>query len=201
MFNSFLYILSGLKFTLSIYFLTLIFSVPLAIFLTFLGKKKTSWYTLLFRGTPLLLQLFFVYYGLPLLGITFSAFTASILTFTLNYTAYFLEIFRGSLKSIDVGQYEAATLLGYSKAQTYIYIILPQCFRVSIPALSNEFLSLIKDTSLVSVIGLSEILRASKEIVSTEFSLYPFVICALIYLILSVIIIFITKKIEKKLVI
>lgn len=201
MFNSFLYILSGLKFTLSIYFLTLIFSVPLAIFLTFLGEKKTNWYTLLFRGTPLLLQLFFVYYGLPLLGITFSAFTASILTFTLNYTAYFLEIFRGSLKSIDVGQYEAATLLGYSKAQTYIYIILPQCFRVSIPALSNEFLSLIKDTSLVSVIGLSEILRNSKEIVSTEFSLYPFVICALIYLFLSIIIIFITKKIEKKLVI
>lgn len=201
MFNSFLYILSGLKFTLSIYFLTLIFSVPLAIFLAFLGEKKTNWYTLLFRGTPLLLQLFFVYYGFPLLGITFSAFTASILTFTLNYTAYFLEIFRGSLKSIDLGQYEAAKLLGYSKAQTYIYIILPQCFRVSIPALSNEFLSLIKDTSLVSVIGLSEILRASKEIVSTEFSLYPFIICALIYLILSVIIIFITKKIEKKLVI
>lgn len=201
MFNSFLYILSGLKFTLLIYFLTLIFSVPLAIFLAFLGEKKTNWYTLLFRGTPLLLQLFFVYYGFPLLGITFSAFTASILTFTLNYTAYFLEIFRGSLKSIDLGQYEAAKLLGYSKAQTYIYIILPQCFRVSIPALSNEFLSLIKDTSLVSVIGLSEILRASKEIVSTEFSLYPFIICALIYLILSVIIIFITKKIEKKLVI
>lgn len=201
MFNSFLYILSGLKFTLSIYFLTLIFSVPLAIFLAFLGEKKTNWYTLFFRGTPLLLQLFFVYYGLPLLGIIFSAFTASILTFTLNYTAYFLEIFRGSLKSIDIGQYEAAKLLGYSKAQTYIYIILPQCFRVSIPALSNEFLSLIKDTSLVSVIGLSEILRTSKEIVSTEFSLYPFIICALIYLILSVIIIFITKKIEKKLVI
>ena len=155
-------------------------------------------YTWIFRGTPLLLQLFFVYYGLPVIGITLSPFTAASLTFIVNYTAYFCEIFRGSILGIDDGQYEAAKVLGMNYPQTMIRIIIPQALITALPPLTNEAISLIKDTSLISAIGMAEILRNSREIVTRDFSITPFIICAVIYLIISTVVVLICKKLEKK---
>ncbi|MGL5175547.1 MAG: amino acid ABC transporter permease [Cetobacterium sp.] len=203
--NNLIYILKGLNLTLKLYFFTLIFALPFGILLS-LGRVSKSKilnnsiqiYTWIFRGTPLLLQLFFVYYGLPVVGVTLEPFTAALLTFIINYSAYTCEIFRGSILGIDKGQYEAAKVLGYNYWQTMFKVILPQSLVTAIPALSNEAISLVKDTSLISAIGMAEILRNSKEIVTREFSITPFILCAGIYLILSTVIIFILKNIEKK---
>lgn len=203
-----LFILQGMGLTIKLYIMTMVFSLPLGILLSLGRISKNNMlnngiqvYTWIFRGTPLLLQLFFVYYGLPVIGITLSPFTAAVLTFIINYTAYFCEIFRGSILGIDQGQYEAAKVLGMSYWQTMIRIILPQALITALPPLSNEAISLIKDTSLVSAIGMAEILRNSKEIVTRDFSITPFIICAAMYLILSTIVVLFFKKMEKKVVI
>ncbi|MGL5088316.1 MAG: amino acid ABC transporter permease, partial [Cetobacterium sp.] len=130
--------------------------------------------------------------------ITLEPFIAALITFVINYSAYTCEIFRGSILGVNRGQYEAAQVLGYNYWQTMFKIILPQSLITAIPALSNEAIALIKDTSLVSAIGMAEILRNSKEIVTRDFSITPFILCASIYLILSTIIIFVLKNIEKK---
>ncbi len=195
-----IFILKGMKLTVNLYVVTMLFSLPLWILLS-LGRvsKNTTLsniiqvYTWIFRGTPLLLQLFFVYYGLPVVGITLSPFAAVI-----NYTAYFCEIFRGSILGIDPGQYEAAKVLGMKYWQTMIRIIIPQALITALPPLSNEAISLIKDTSLVSAIGMAEILRNSREIVTRDFSIAPFFICAVVYLGLSTIVVLFFKKMEKK---
>lgn len=203
--NNIFYILQGLHLTLKLYFFTLILALPIGVLLSLGRVSKIKFlnfsiqvYTWIFRGTPLLLQLFFVYYGLPVMGITLEPFDAALLTFTINYAAYISEIFRGSILGIDNGQYEAAKVLGYNYWQTMFKIILPQSLITALPALSNEAISLIKDTSLISAIGMAEILRNSKEIVTREFTITPFIICALLYLGLSTIIIFTLKQIEKK---
>ena len=206
MYNNILFSIKGLYLTVGLYILTIVLSLPLGLLLALarISKKYKviSWiiqvYVLIFRGTPLLLQLFFVYYGLPAIGITFSPFTAAVLTFVTNYAAYFCEIFRGSIMGIDSGQYEAAKVLGLSYWQTMIRIIIPQALITALPPLSNEGISLIKDTSLRSSIGMAEILRKSKEIVSREFTISPFIICAVVYLIFSAIVVQIFKTIEKK---
>lgn len=200
-----LFILQGLGLTIKIYLVTMIFSLPLGIILSLgrISKNKLindaiQAYTWIFRGTPLLLQLFFVYYGLPVIGITLSPFTAASLTFTINYTAYFCEIFRGSILGIDQGQYEAAKVLGMSYFQTMRRIIIPQALITALPPLTNEAIALIKDTSLISAIGMAEILRNSREIVTRDFSITPFIICAVIYLAISTIVVVICKRLEKK---
>ncbi len=204
--NDILFILKGMGLTINLYILTIIFSLPLGIILS-LGRLKNKgvlnniilFYTSIFRGTPLLLQLFFVYYGLPLIfGIRFTPFMAAIITFVINYAAYFCEIFRGSILGIDKGQYEAAQVLGMSYWQTMRRIIIPQSLITALPPLSNEAISLIKDTSLVSVIGMAEILRNSKELVTRDFSVIPFVICAVLYFLMSLVVIAIFKKLEEK---
>ena len=200
-----IFILKGMKLTVNLYVVTMLFSLPLGILLS-LGRvsKNTTLsniiqvYTWIFRGTPLLLQLFFVYYGLPVVGITLWPFAAASLTFVINYTAYFCEIFRGSILGIDPGQYEAAKVLGMKYWQTMIRIIIPQALITALPTLSNEAISLIKDTSLVSAIGMAEILRNSRELVTRDFSITPFFICAVIYLGLSTIVVLFFKKMEKK---
>lgn len=205
-FNMTTYILKGLGITCGLYASTFLFAVPLGIILALASvskfnfiKKLITIYTWVFRGTPLLLQLFFVYYGLPLLfNITLSAFAASTLTFVVNYTAYLIEIFRGGLESIDKGQHEASKVLGFTYFQTMRKVILPQAIRSVLPSLSNEAITLIKDTALVSVIGMAEILRNSKEIVSREFSILPFIIAAVIYLLLSSVIVILFKYLERK---
>ena len=200
-----LFILQGLGLTIKIYLVTMIFSLPLGIILSLGRISKNKFindaiqvYTWIFRGTPLLLQLFFVYYGLPVIGITLSPFTAASLTFIINYTAYFCEIFRGSILGIDQGQYEAAKVLGMSYFQTMRRIIIPQALITALPPLTNEAIALIKDTSLISAIGMAEILRNSREIVTRDFSITPFIICAVIYLAISTIVVVICKRLEKK---
>lgn len=203
--NNILYILQGLSLTLKLYIFTLIISLPLGIVLALGQISKFKFlhyiiniYTWIFRGTPLLLQLFFVYYGLPVIGIVLEPFTAALITFTVNYAAYISEIFRGSILGIDKGQYEACQVLGYSYWQTMLHVILPQSLITALPALSNEAIALIKDTSLISAIGMAEILRNSREIVTRDFTITPFIICAVIYLIISTLIIIILKQIEKR---
>ncbi|MGL4534279.1 MAG: amino acid ABC transporter permease [Fusobacteriaceae bacterium] len=205
MLNNLIYILKGLNITLGIYLVTVIFSLPLGIILAlgknskyFLVRKTISAYSWIFRGTPLLLQLFFVYYGLPVIGITMSPFLGASITFIINYTAYLCEIFRGSIQGIDEGQYEAAKVLGMGYWQTMYRIILPQALRTAIPPLSSEAVTLVKDTALVSVIGMAEILRNSKEIVSREFTITPFLLAGGVYLVLSSIILLMFRKYEKK---
>ncbi|WP_294708890.1 amino acid ABC transporter permease [uncultured Fusobacterium sp.] len=200
-----IFILNGMKLTINLYIITMVFSLPLGILFSLGRVSKSTFlnnciqiYTWIFRGTPLLLQLFFVYYGLPVIGITLTPFTAASVTFIINYAAYFCEIFRGSILGIDKGQYEAAKVLGMSYSQTMRRIIIPQALVTALPPLSNEAISLIKDTSLVSAIGMAEILRNSKEIVTRDFSITPFIICAVMYLILSTVVVLFFKKMEKK---
>ena len=200
-----IFILNGMKLTINLYIITMVFSLPLGIIFSLGRVSKSAFlnnciqiYTWIFRGTPLLLQLFFVYYGLPVIGITLTPFTAASVTFIINYAAYFCEIFRGSILGIDKGQYEAAKVLGMSYSQTMRRIIIPQALVTALPPLSNEAISLIKDTSLVSAIGMAEILRNSKEIVTRDFSITPFIICAMMYLILSTVVVLFFKKMEKK---
>lgn len=200
-----IFILNGMKLTINLYIITMVFSLPLGIIFSLGRVSKSAFlnnciqiYTWIFRGTPLLLQLFFVYYGLPVIGITLTPFAAASVTFIINYAAYFCEIFRGSILGIDKGQYEAAKVLGMSYSQTMRRIIIPQALVTALPPLSNEAISLIKDTSLVSAIGMAEILRNSKEIVTRDFSITPFIICAVMYLILSTVVVLFFKKMEKK---
>ena len=188
------YILQGAGITLRLFALTLIFSLPLG-FLGAVGKVSgrrvltlpLGLYTSVVRGTPLLLQLFFVYYGLPLMipALRFERFTAAALTFIINYAAYFVEIFRGGIQSIDRGQYEAARVLGMTYRQTMVRIVLPQTLKRVLPPVANEAITLVKDTALVVVLGIGEILRNSKEVVSRDFTISPFVIAGVIYLVLN----------------
>ncbi len=193
--------------TLKLFALTLIFSLPLG-FVCAVGKTlkrrfvsiPLGFYTSVIRGTPLMLQLFFVYYGLPLLvpALRFDRFTAAVVTFVVNYGAYFTEIFRGGIQSIDRGQYEAARVIGMNYRQTMTRIILPQTVKRVLPPVSNEAITLVKDTALVVVLGIGEILRNSKEIVSRDFTISPFVIAALIYLVLNYGLVLFFQKLEKR---
>jgi len=199
------YILSGSATTLKLYMVTALFSVPLGVICA-LGKVSGSKlvknilgiYTWVFRGTPLLLQLFFFYYGLPVYGIKLTDFTAAALTFIINYAAYLTEIFRAGIESIDKGQYEAAKVLGMSYWQTMVRIIIPQTIKRVLPPTSNEAINLIKDTALITVIGMGEMLRAAKVTVTRDFTTVPFVIAAVIYLLLTSVIVGFFRKLEQK---
>jgi len=199
------YILEGSIVTFQLYFVTAIFSVIVGI-AGALGKISKipllesilSLYTWVFRGTPLLLQLFFAYYGLPVLGITLQPFPAAALTFIINYGAYFTEIFRGGIESIDEGQYEAAKVLGMNYRQTMSRIIIPQTVKRVLPATSNEAINLVKDSALVAVIGLGDLLRAAKVAVTRDFSIIPFIIAAVFYLVISSVIVTAFRKLEEK---
>ena len=197
--------LEGLSTTLSVFFITLIISIPLGILVAFsrisknkLISKIANIYILIMRGTPLLLQLVFVFFGLPLLGIIFDRFEAVIVAFSLNYAAYFAEIFRGGIQSIDEGQYEGASVLGFSKFEMYRKIIFPQVIKRVLPAMSNEIITLIKDTSIVYAIGLNDILRIAQIAQNQQASIVPLMEAGLIYLVLIGILTQILKKIENK---
>lgn len=194
-----------LKSTLEIFTLTLALSIPLG-FIVALGRlskikiinKITSFYVLIMRGTPLLLQIVFIFFGLPNLNIVIDRFPAAIIAFTLNYGAYFGEIFRAGISSVDVGQNEAAQVLGLSKTDTFFRIILPQAFKTVLPPVANEIVTLVKDTALVYVIGLDELLRVGKIACNRDSSLLPLLIIGLVYLILIGIFTKLLDKLEKK---
>jgi polar amino acid transport system permease protein len=199
------FLLKGCIITLQLYATTIIFSIPLGVICA-LGKISRhrllrvflEFYTWLFRGTPLLLQLFFTYYGLPVFGIRLTQPQAAAITFVFNYAAYFTEIFRGGIQSIDKGQYEAAKALGMNYRQTMTRIILPQAIKRVLPPTSNEAITLIKDTALVATIGMGDMLRAAKEVVTRDFRISAFIIAAIIYLMLTTVVVFIFKKLEEK---
>ncbi|MPM49752.1 Arginine transport system permease protein ArtQ [bioreactor metagenome] len=197
--------LEGLKITLSVFFITLIISVPLGIMISFLRLSKnkiisqiSNLYILIMRGTPLLLQLVFVFFGLPLMGIIFDRFDAVIVAFSLNYAAYFAEIFRGGIQSIDKGQYEGAFVLGFNKFEMYRKIIFPQVIKRVLPAMSNEVITLIKDTAIVYAIGLNDILRIAQIAQNQQASIAPLIEAGAVYLVLIGILTIMFKKIENK---
>jgi len=201
------YILSGAEVSLTVYVITFIFSIPLGIICAVAKLSKIAplrwimnFYTWIMRGTPLMLQLFFVYYGLPLIpgGVKFTPMEAAGLTFVINYAAYFTEIFRGGICSIEQGQYEAAKALGMSYAQTMRRIILPQAIKNVLPPMGNEAINLIKDTALCYVISMADIMKNAKVCVSRDFSITGFVLAAFLYLAITFIIINIFRMIERR---
>lgn len=195
----------GLVVTLKVFALTLVFSIPLGIIVSILRiwnikpiSRITELYVWVMRGTPLMLQVVFIFFGLPVVGITFDRFTAVIIAFVLNYAAYFGEIFRGGIESIDKGQYEAAKVLGLSSYRTFTRIILPQMFKIVLPSIANEVITLVKDTSLVYIVGIGELLRAGKIASNRDASLVPLVLVGVVYLLLTAIFTIVFNKIEKK---
>jgi len=200
----------GVKYTVALFAVTIIGSLPLGLVLTFLriGKNRilrgiTAFYVYIMRGTPLLLQLYFFYFGLPFIPgmqnvIVLDRLSAAMLAFVLNYAAYFCEIFRGGLISVDKGQYEAARVLGFSKAQTLGKIVLPQMLRVSLPSIANESITLVKDTALVTAIGVTEILYFAKATVNRQavFTAYP--VAAVFYLVMTFAITELFEYLERK---
>jgi len=200
----------GVKYTVALFAVTIIGSIPLGLALTFLrtGKSKilraiTGFYVYIMRGTPLLLQLYFFYFGLPFIPgmknvIVLDRLSAAMLAFVLNYAAYFCEIFRGGMLSVDKGQYEAARVLGFSKPQTLGKIVLPQMLRVSLPSIANESITLVKDTALVTAIGVTEILYFAKATVNRQavFTAYP--VAAAFYLIMTFVITKLFDHLEHK---
>ncbi len=194
--------------TLQIFFLTIIISIPLG-FAVALARRSRYWiisipvriYQLILRGTPLMLQLIFFMYG-PYYIFDYSykyRLSACILAFSLNYAAYFGEIFRGGIASIPKGQYEAAKVLGYTKFQTFMRIVLPQVIKSVMPATGNELMTLVKDTSLAQVISVVELFRVASTAGSRYFSTVPLVVAAIFYLIMNTVVEISFKQIEKKL--
>ena len=182
-------LLQGFGTTLKIFILTLIMSIPLGLIIA-LGRISklgfirwiTGAYVLIMRGTPLMLQIIFIFFGLPLLDIAISRFPAAILALVLNYGAYFAEIFRSGIQSIDKGQYEGAYVLGLSNKHIFFRIILPQAFKRILPPVSNEIITLVKDTALIYVVGLDELLKVGTIALNRTASLFPLVMVGAIYL-------------------
>lgn len=196
-------ILKGLATTLQLFFMTLAFALPLGLVFTLGSISKLPpfrWvaktYILIFRGTPLMLQLFFIYFGLPFLGIRLDQFPSAILTFVLNYAAYFAEIYRAGIQSIDAGQHEAAKTLGFTPGQAMRIIIIPQAVSRIIPPVCNETITLVKDTALVTAIGVGEMLKAAKGAVNRDMNITAYVVVAVIYLLLTLVMTKIYEKIE-----
>jgi polar amino acid transport system permease protein len=198
-------LLAGLDTTLSVFFLTLVLSIPLGV-LVALGRLSNikplveimKFYIWVMRGTPLLLQIVVIFFGLPIVGITFDRYPAAIIAFVLNYAAYFGEIFRGGIESIDKGQYDAAKVLGFTPIKTYQRIILPQMIKIVLPSVANEVITLIKDTALVYVVGLGELLRAGKIASNRDASLVPLLLVGIIYLALTAILTTAFQKLEDR---
>nr|MBL8411089.1 amino acid ABC transporter permease [Dechloromonas sp.] len=190
-------LLDGTAVTLQVFLLTLVLAVPLGLALALVrvshfraASTLVSGYIWLMRGTPLMLQMLFIYFALPfvpVIGVRLPDFPAAIVAFTLNYAAYFAEIFRSGIQSVGRGQYEAARVLGLSYGQTMRRIILPQVVKRILPPMSNETITLVKDTSLIYVLAMNDLLRAARGIVQRDFTTMPFVVAAAFYLIMTLV--------------
>ena len=200
----------GMLFSILIFSVTLILSLPLGLLVAFARMSKiqviripASIYISIMRGTPLMLQLMVVYFGpYYIFGIKVVdnyRIIAALIGFVINYAAYFAEIYRGGIQSIGRGQYEAAKLLGYSKTQTFMVIILPQVVKRILPSITNEVITLIKDTSLAFTISVLEMFSRAKALASSSTSMVPFVVAACIYYVFNFIVEFIMNGIEKRL--
>ena len=203
--------LQGAKITILVFFIVIIASIPLGFFVTLLGRSKfkpIGWlvniYITIMRGTPLILQLFSVYFALPYVPlickyITLDRFPAALIAFILNYAAYFGEIFRSGIQSIERGQREAANILGFKTIQFYRFILLPQAIKRTLPAIGNEVITLVKDTSLVYVVAVNDILRVAKGAGGRDANtLLAYVAAGLLYLAMTYVITRLFEIIEKK---
>lgn len=199
----------GLLVSVEIFILTLILSLPLGLVFSFgrMSKKAvirtvTKIYISVMRGTPLMLQLMVVYfapYYIFRISLTNSyRFYAVIIGFVLNYAAYFAEIYRGGIESIDIGQYEAANVLGFSKYQTFFRIILPQVIKRIMPSVTNEVITLVKDTSLAMVISVSEMFTSAKALASAQVSVLPFIAAGVFYYIMNYLVALAMELCEKR---
>lgn len=199
----------GLGRTCAIFFLTLLFALPLGLMVAKLRMSKNKVvsaimkaYISILRGTPLMLQLLAVTYGpYYLFGITVARekLIPVVIAFSLNYAAYFAEIYRGGIESISIGQYEAAEVLGYSKTQCFNRIILPQVIKRIIPAVTNEIVTLVKDTSMAFTVAYQEMFTIGKQIANSQTSFMPFLIAGVFYFIFNAVVGWIMGRFEKKL--
>lgn len=197
-------LLEGLKLTLGLFAIVFVASIPLGLLFAIPRAFGPKWiqvlidiYVFVMRSTPLLLQLMVVFFGLPYLGVSFNRFPAAIFAFIINYTAYFIEIFRGGFTAISPGQYESLKVLGIGRVRGFFRIIIPQVLNNVLPALGNEIVSLVKDTSLVYVIGLGEILRVASISANTYASLLPYLIVGVIYMIIVALVTLLLRQAEK----
>ena len=199
--------LEGTLTSLRIFFLTLIFSLPLG-FVVAKGRMSRSWilrsivnlYIQIMRGTPLILQLIFVYFApFYVFGVSYDRFTAVIIAYVVNYSAYFAEIYRSGLQSIEKGQYEASRVLGFSKAHTFFFIVLPQVIKRILPSLANEVITLVKDTALAQTIGVAELFRVAQNASAREFSTVPIFVAGVFYFVMNFIVSKVFDLIERKL--
>ena len=197
----------GMLKTALIFILTLLGSLPLGMIVALLRKSKfapirwfISGYISIIRGTPLMLQLLVWYFGpFYLFGWNIGGwrFPAIIVAFVVNYAAYFAEIYRGGIESIPQGQYEAAQVLGYTKTQTFMRIILPQVIKIIIPSVTNEVITLVKDTSMAFTLAYAEVFSLAKQISASQASFMPFLIAGVFYFVANYIVEIVMKRIEK----
>lgn len=198
----------GALVTLKLFVITLILSIPLGLALALMRISRfkalsslVGGYIWLMRGTPLMLQLLFIYFALPfvpVVGVRLPDFPAAVVAFALNYAAYFAEIFRAGIQSVDRGQYEGAKVLGMSYAQTMRRIVLPQMWARILPPVSNETITLVKDTSLIYVLALNDLLRVARGVVQRDFTFTPFVVAACFYLLMTLVLTWGFQSLEKK---
>lgn len=201
-------LLEGTAVTLQMFAATIVLALPLGLLLALARisrfnalKNAVGVYIWLLRGTPLMLQLLFIYFGLPFvpyIGVMLPDFPAALLAFVLNYAAYFAEIFRAGIQSIDRGQYEGAKVLGMSYVQTMRRIILPQVIKRVLPPVSNETITLVKDTSLIYVLAMNDLLRTTRAIVQRDFNTTPFIVAAVFYLLMTLALTWMFQRLEKK---
>ncbi|TWH59650.1 amino acid ABC transporter membrane protein (PAAT family) [Desulfitobacterium sp. LBE] len=202
--------LNGTGVTLKMFFVTIVMSVPLGLMLS-LGRisrfgvlrSAIGVYIWVFRGTPLMLQLLFVYFGLPFIPVIgeiliLTDFQAAILAFVLNYAAYFAEIFRAGIQSIERGQYEGARALGMTYGQLMRRIILPQVVKRVLPPVSNETITLVKDTSLIYVLAMNDLLRTTRALVQRDFTMTPFIVAGVFYLLMTLVLTWGFQRLEKR---
>ena len=198
----------GAAVTLKLFFITVALALPLGLLLALARvshlrplSAAVNGYIWLMRGTPLMLQMLFIYFALPfvpVIGVRLPDFPAAIVAFALNYAAYFAEIFRAGIQSIDRGQYEGAKVLGFSYSQTMRRIVLPQVVKRILPPMSNETITLVKDTSLIYVLALNDLLRAARGIVQRDFTITPFIVAAGFYLLMTLVLTWFFQRLEKR---
>ena len=198
------YLWDGAWYSIQLFTVTLLIATPFSLLISAVYRfvKVTrpfiNFYTWLFRGTPLMLQLFFFMFGLPAMGIAVDRYAVAIYGFAINYTAYFVEIIRAGLEALPIEQEESAFVMGASASYTFQKVLIPQALRSQLPVFANEWITLIKDTALVTVIAIPDLLRKVREVVSRDFTVTPFFIAAIFYLLFSYVIIVGLKQLEKK---
>ena len=200
-------IAGGFQVTLSLFFIVIVLSVPGGLLLALLRLSTNrvvttivDAYVYVMRGTPLMLQILLIYYGLPFIidGFELTDMTAAVLSFVLNYIAYLCEIFRSGIQSVPKGQYEGAKVLGFTYVQTMYKIILPQVIKRVLPPLANETITLLKDTSLVYVLAMNDILRITRSIVQRDFDITAFIVAGVFYLAMTFVLTKLYQYLERR---